>query len=135
PVEKKEVRQWILRITQYADRLLSDLDDLDWPESIKEMQRNWIGKSEGALVAYPVHQSQTKIETFTTRVDTLFGVTAIVIAPEYKHLNSLIDNEHKQEVEAYINAAKNKSDLVRTQLNKEKTGVFTGSYAIHPLTK
>ena len=135
PVERKEVRQWILRITKYADRLLSDLDGLDWPESIKEMQRNWIGKSEGALVKYLVKGSEVEIETFTTRVDTIYGVSAIIVAPEYKHLSNLTDSQHRSEVESYVESVKNKSDQDRTQLNKAKTGVFTGSYAIHPLTK
>lgn len=133
-VERREVRQWILRITEYADRLLSDLDALDWPESIKEMQRNWIGKSEGAEVEYLTEDKNVTITTFTTRVDTVYGVTAIIVAPEYKHLDSLIDKSHQSEVEAYIKSVKNKSELDRTQLNKDKTGVFTGSFATHPLT-
>ena len=137
PVIRKPMRQWILKITEYADRLLDDLDDLDWPESIKEMQRNWIGKSEGAQLAFAVDgfaASAGKLEVYTTRPDTLFGATYLVVAPEHPMINDLATGMHKAQVDAYVLAASRKSDLERTELSKEKTGVFSGSYAVHPLT-
>jgi leucyl-tRNA synthetase len=133
-VERKEIRQWILRISNYADRLINDLDDLAWPEFIKEMQRNWIGRSEGARVSFSVISHESAIPVFTTRVDTLFGVTALVIAPEFKGLDSLVTQSHRVAVADYLAKAKNKSDLERTHLDKTKTGVFTGAFASHPLT-
>ena len=133
PVEKKPMKQWVLKITVYAERLLQDLDELDWPESIKEMQRNWIGKSEGALINFNVDGTDEKFTVFTTRADTLFGATYCVLAPEHAIVPSITTAECKEKVEEYISFAKSKSDLDRTELNKDKTGVFTGAYAINPV--
>ncbi len=132
PVERRPMRQWVLKITAYADRLIEDLDELDWPESIKEMQRNWIGKSEGAEVRFAIDGHDASFEVFTTRPDTLFGATYAVLAPEHSLVDTITTAEQKEAVEAYINQVKSKSDLERTDLAKEKTGVFTGAYAINP---
>ena len=131
-VERKRMRQWVLKITAYADRLLEDLEGLDWPESIKEMQRNWIGRSEGAEVDFKTADGET-IRVFTTRPDTLFGATYMVLAPEHPLVDKLVTPEQRAAVEAYREAAKKKSDLERTELAKEKTGVFTGAYAVNPV--
>ncbi|RMX26042.1 leucine--tRNA ligase [Limosilactobacillus reuteri] len=134
PVYRKPMRQWVLKITAYADRLIDDLDLVDWPESVKEMQRNWIGRSEGASVFFPVvGDEDTKIEVFTTRADTLFGASYVVLAPEQELVDQLTTPEHKVEVEEYKEEASRRSDLERTDLNKDKTGVFTGSYVINPV--
>ncbi|MCC4508168.1 leucine--tRNA ligase [Limosilactobacillus reuteri] len=134
PVYRKPMRQWVLKITAYADRLIDDLDLVDWPESVKEMQRNWIGRSEGASVFFPVvGDEDTKIEVFTTRADTLFGASYVVLAPEQELVDQLTTPEHKAEVEEYKEEASRRSDLERTDLNKDKTGVFTGSYVINPV--
>ena len=134
PVYRKPMRQWVLKITAYADRLIDDLDLVDWPESVKEMQRNWIGRSEGASVFFPVvGDEDTKIEVFTTRADTLFGASYVVLAPEQELVDQLTTSEHKAEVEKYKEEASRRSDLERTDLNKDKTGVFTGSYVINPV--
>ena len=134
PVYRKPMRQWVLKITAYADRLIDDLDLVDWPESVKEMQRNWIGRSEGASVFFPiVGNEDTKIEVFTTRADTLFGASYVVLAPEQELVDQLTTPEHKAEVEKYKEEASRRSDLERTDLNKDKTGVFTGSYVINPV--
>ena len=137
PVERKPMRQWMLRITAYAERLLQDLEELDWPESIKEMQRNWIGKSEGANVVFPLKADGTApketIEVFTTRPDTLFGATYMVLAPEHPLVDRVTSGAQKQAVAGYREAAVKKTDLDRTDLNKDKTGVFTGAYAINPV--
>ncbi|MBB1110210.1 leucine--tRNA ligase [Limosilactobacillus sp. pH52_RY] len=134
PVYRKPMRQWVLKITAYADRLIDDLDLVDWPESVKEMQRNWIGRSEGASVFFPVVGNEdTKIEVFTTRADTLFGASYVVLAPEQELVDQLTTPEHKAEVEKYKEEASRRSDLERTDLNKDKTGVFTGSYVINPV--
>ena len=134
PVYRKPMRQWVLKITAYADRLIDDLDLVDWPESVKEMQRNWIGRSEGASVFFPVvGDEDTKIEVFTTRADTLFGASYVVLAPEQELVDQLTTAEHKAEVEKYKEEASRRSDLERTDLNKDKTGVFTGSYVINPV--
>lgn len=133
PVEKRPMKQWVLKITAYAERLLNDLDDLDWPESIKEMQRNWIGKSNGALINFEVDNTNQKFTVFTTRADTLFGATYCVLAPEHAIVSKITTSEQKEAVDEYIAYAKSKSDLDRTELNKEKTGVFTGAYAINPV--
>ena len=134
-VERKNIRQWILKITEYADRLLEDLDGLDWPEPIKEMQRNWIGRSEGSNIIFVIKDSKEQIEVYTTRADTLFGCTWVVLAPEHplvKNLESDIDN--LSEVKEYIQKSKNKSDLERTELQKDKTGVeLKGIKAINPI--
>ncbi len=133
PVVRKPMKQWMLKITEYADRLLEGLDDLDWPESIKEMQRNWIGKSEGAQVKFKTEDGEENIEVFTTRPDTLFGATYMVLAPEHDLVEKLMTPEQHHAVKEYQEAAALKSDLERTELNKEKTGVFLGSYALNPV--
>lgn len=133
PVERRPMRQWILKITAYADRLLEDLDDVDWPESIKEMQRNWIGRSEGAEVTFQIDNHEETFTVFTTRPDTLFGATYAVLAPEHALVDKITTAEQKEAVEAYLEKIKSKSDLERTDLAKEKTGVFTGAYAVNPV--
>ncbi|OCS92918.1 leucine--tRNA ligase [Caryophanon latum] len=133
PVVRKPMRQWVLRITKYADRLLDDLEEVDWPESIKDMQRNWIGRSEGAQVRFAIDGSEQTFEVFTTRPDTLFGATYAVLAPEHKLVADITTPEQKEAVEAYLEKVSLKSDLERTDLAKEKTGVFTGAYAINPI--
>ncbi|MFN0207765.1 MAG: leucine--tRNA ligase [Planctomycetota bacterium] len=138
PVVKKNIRQWILKITEYADRLLDDLDGLDWPENVKTMQREWIGRSEGAKVIFkiatPKLASPEEFEVFTTRPDTLFGATYCVLAPEHALIDKITTPERKSEIVAYQEAAKRKTDLARTDLAKEKTGVFTGAFATNPAT-
>jgi len=133
PVERQPLRQWMLRITQYADRLESDLENLNWPEAIKLQQRNWIGKSTGAEVIFTelIHKEQIKV--FTTRPDTLFGVTYMVLAPEHPLVTKITTGDHHAEVDSYIEETKKKSDIQRTHLEKEKTGVFTGAYAVNPV--
>jgi leucyl-tRNA synthetase len=132
PVIRKPMKQWMLKITEYADRLLNDLEGLDWPESIKEQQRVWIGKSEGATVKFEVDGAKEFIEVFTTRPDTLFGATYMVLAPEHKLVDVIATSENKAAIETYRTACAAKSDLERTELNKDKSGVFTGAYAINP---
>lgn len=132
-VIRKPMRQWMLKITAYADRLLDDLEELDWPESIKEMQRNWIGRSVGANVTFKVAGTDKTFTVFTTRPDTLFGATYTVLAPELDLVKEITTPEQMQAVEDYIAQAAKKSDLNRTDLAKEKTGVFTGAYAINPV--
>jgi len=132
-VEKKNLKQWMLRIPLYAERLLSGMDMLDWPEGIKDMQRNWIGRSTGAEVDFAIDGLNEKITVFTTRPDTLFGATYMVIAPEYSLVNLITTDENRKAVNDYIKAASLKSDLDRTDLAKEKTGIFTGRYAINPV--
>src|SRR5437667_9148812 len=133
PVVRKPMRQWMLRITAYAERLLNDLDTIEWSHSLKEMQRNWIGRSEGAEVDFPVADFNATIRVFTTRADTLFGATYMVLAPEHKLVDLITDSELRAEVQAYKTAVAKKSDLERTELAKEKTGVFTGAYALNPV--
>ncbi|MGG4460410.1 leucine--tRNA ligase [Brevibacillus porteri] len=133
PVERRPMKQWVLKITAYAERLLADLDELDWPESIKEMQRNWIGRSEGAEVTFGIEGHDESFTVFTTRPDTLYGATYAVLAPEHKLVEQITVPAQKEAVEAYLDQAKHKSDLERTDLAKEKTGVFTGAYAINPV--
>ncbi|MGA0163252.1 MAG: leucine--tRNA ligase [Bdellovibrionota bacterium] len=136
PVERKNMRQWVLRITAYADRLLEDLEELDWPESIKEMQRNWIGKSEGAHIQFKIENNESDlIEVFTTRPDTLFGATFVVLAPEHPLVEKLTSPSQRAAVESYRQKAALKSDLDRTDLAKEKSGVFLGSFVVHPFTQ
>ena len=132
PVIRKPMRQWILKITAYADRLIEDLDELDWPESIKDMQRNWIGRSEGASVTFKIKGTEESYTVFTTRPDTLFGATYSVLSPEHPLVDMITTAEQKEAVEAYKQEIQSKSDLERTELSKEKTGVFTGAYAINP---
>ncbi len=133
PVERRPMRQWVLKITKYADRLLDDLEEVDWPESIKDMQRNWIGRSEGAQVKFTIANTDKDFEVFTTRPDTLFGATYCVLAPEHKLVDEITTAEQRAAVEAYLEKVKMKSDLERTDLAKEKTGVFTGAYAVNPI--
>lgn len=130
-VEKKKMRQWFFRITAYADELLSSIDDLEWPEKIKTMQRNWIGKSEGAEIEFAVEDSDIKVKVFTTRPDTLYGATYIALAPEHKLVEKLVKQDIQSEVDEYIRLSTKKSEIER-QENKEKTGVFTGSYVVNP---
>ncbi|MGD9613184.1 MAG: leucine--tRNA ligase, partial [Kiritimatiellia bacterium] len=130
-VERRSMRQWVLKITEYAERLLADLDELDWPESIKEMQRNWIGKSTGAEVDFAIGGETVRV--FTTRPDTLFGATYLVLAPEHPLVAQIATPEQAAAVAAYRLAAAGKSDLERTELAKEKSGVFTGAYATNPV--
>lgn len=132
PVIRRPMKQWMLKITEYADQLLEDLDDLDWPESIKEMQRNWIGKSYGATVTFDIPSNNCSFNVFTTRPDTLFGSTYCVLAPEHHLVDKITTAENKDVVQAYKNECESKSDLDRTDLSREKTGVFTGAYAINP---
>lgn len=135
PVYRVPMRQWVLKITAYADRLIDDLDLVDWPESVKEMQRNWIGRSEGASVKFKVvGHDGVEIEVFTTRADTLFGASYVVLAPENELVDQLTTPEQKAAVDAYKEEVSRRSDLERTELSKEKTGVFTGAYVINRLT-
>ena len=133
PVDRKNMKQWVMDIQDYAEILLSGLDDLDWPESTKEIQRNWIGKSVGAEVKFKVANSDKYFTVFTTRADTLFGATYCVLSPEHELVDILTTPEFKQAVKEYKKVAAAKSDLERTELNKEKTGVFIGAYAINPV--
>jgi leucyl-tRNA synthetase len=134
PVEKRMMRQWFLRITAYAERLLGDLEELDWTESMKDMQRNWIGKSEGASLNFRVENSDATIEVFTTRPDTVFGVDFITLAPEHELVATLTTENRNTEVQAYVNAAKNRSERERMADVKRISGVFTGAYALHPFS-
>ncbi|MBI6864618.1 leucine--tRNA ligase [Lysinibacillus fusiformis] len=133
PVERRPMKQWMLKITAYADRLIDDLEEVDWPESIKDMQRNWIGRSEGAEVTFGIDGTDENFTVFTTRPDTLFGATYCVLAPEHKLVEQITTVEQRQAVEDYLEKVKMKSDLERTDLAKEKTGVFTGAYAVNPI--
>ena len=134
PVVRKNMKQWVMDIPKYADSLIDGLDEIDWPDSTKEIQKNWIGRSEGAEVVFKIDGfSDLDFTVFTTRPDTLFGATYCVFAPEHKLVKKITTQEQKQEVEEYINLAASKSDLERTELNKEKTGVFTGAYAVNPV--
>jgi leucyl-tRNA synthetase len=133
PVERRPLRQWMLRITAFADRLLEGLDGLDWPEGIKLLQRNWIGRSEGALIRFALQNSDCHVEVFTTRPDTLFGATYMILAPEHPLVASITMPDQAECVEQYKASVASKSDLDRTELNKEKSGVFTGAYAINPV--
>ncbi len=134
-VEKKNLKQWMLRIQLYAERLLKGIDDLDWPEGIKDMQRNWIGRSTGAEVDFSIEGMYEKLTVFTTRPDTLFGATYMVLAPEHPLMDLITTDEKRSEVDDYVRASALKSDLDRTDLAKDKTGVFTGRYAINPVNK
>src|SRR5690606_14086082 len=132
-VTKKELEQWMLRITAYADRLLEDLKELDWPDHVKKMQVDWIGRSEGARVKFPLEQGDECVEVWTSRVDTLFGVTFVVLAPEHPLVERLTTPEQRAAVNAYREETLSKSNVER-MAGKEKTGVFTGSYVTHPFT-
>ena len=133
PVYRVPMRQWALKITAYADRLLEDLDDVDWPDAIKEQQRNWIGRSIGASVNFKVKNSDAEVEVFTTRADTLFGATYLVLSPEHALVSEIVSDDQKEAIEAFKKSIASKSDLERTDLNKDKAGVFTGAYAINPM--
>ena len=133
PVVRKPMRQWMFRITEYAESLLKGLDSLDWPDHVKELQRNWIGKSEGSEVIFHIKDINSNITVFTTRPDTLFGATYLVLAPEHPLVRELATAEYLERVELYIGESQKKSDLDRGDLNKNKTGVFLGSYAINPV--
>jgi leucyl-tRNA synthetase len=133
PVERRLMRQWMLKITEYAERLLTDLEDVDWPEGVKEMQRNWIGKSHGADVVFAIADTDLDFTVFTTRPDTLFGATYCVLAPEHPLVAEVTTDDHRARVEAYVAEAAQKSDLDRTDLAKAKSGVFTGALAINPV--
>jgi len=135
PVYRVPMKQWMLKITSYAERLLKDLDPLDWPESTKELQRNWIGRSEGLQMRFPLENGQDEIEIFTTRPDTIFGVTYMVLAPEHPLVEKLTTQEQKLEVKRYQEKASQKSEINRQEATQEKTGAFTGSYALNPLTQ
>ena len=133
PVVRRNMKQWVMDIPKYAEKLINGLDNINWPESTKEMQRNWIGKSTGALVTFKIDGTDKSFEVFTTRCDTLFGATYCVLSPEHKLVDVITSDAQKQEVETYKKICATKSDLERTELNKEKTGAFTGSYAINPV--
>ena len=133
PVVRRNMKQWVMDIPKYAEKLLTGLDNIDWPESTKEMQRNWIGKSIGAIVNFKVADTDKSFKVFTTRCDTLFGATYCVLSPEHKLVDEITTADKKEEVEAYKKACAAKSELERTELNKEKTGVFIGSYAVNPV--
>ncbi|MGR3912138.1 MAG: leucine--tRNA ligase [Candidatus Rhabdochlamydia sp.] len=133
-IERRPLKQWVLKITKYADRLLEDLELLDWPDSLKRLQTHWIGRSEGAKLFFSLENFEEKVAVFTTRADTLFGVSFLVLAPEHPLVEEITSLEQKEHVNAYLQGVKAKSDLERTDLCKEKTGVWTGSYALHPVT-
>lgn len=133
PVYRRPMRQWVLKITAYAERLLEDLEEVDWPESVKAMQRNWIGKSEGAKVTFKIEGTEESFEVFTTRPDTLFGATYVVLAPEHELIEKIVPKTYQSDVQEYIKSVEKKSDMDRTSLNKDKTGVFTGVYVINPV--
>lgn len=133
PVYRVPMRQWALKITAYADRLLEDLDDVDWPDAIKEQQRNWIGRSIGASVNFKVKDSDAEVEVFTTRADTFYGVTYLVLSPEHALVSEIVSDDQKDAIEAFKKSIASKSDLERTDLNKDKSGVFTGAVAINPI--
>jgi len=136
PVYRTPMKQWVLKITKYAESLLNGLEDLDWPENIKEVQKNWIGKSEGVEINFSIKDSSKEpIKVYTTRSDTLFGATYMVIAPEHPLVDKIVTEEQKTAVEKYTKETQQKSDFDRTEINKNKTGIFTGSYAINPLSK
>jgi len=134
PVEKKSMKQWLLRITAYADRLLTGLNEIDWSDSVKEVQRNWIGKSEGAMINFRIKNSDLQLQIFTTRPDTIFGATFMTLAPEHEYLFRLTTSDRKTAVENYVKEVKNRSDRERMADVKRITGVFTGAYAIHPFS-
>ena len=127
------MKQWVMRITDYADRLLDDLSELDWPESIKLSQQNWIGKSEGAEIKFSIDNNNS-IEVFTTRTDTIFGATYLVLAPEHPLINQITTDKYRKSISEYVEQASKKSDLERQENEKNKTGVFTGSFALNPIS-
>ena len=133
-VEKKALKQWFFKITEYADRLVKDLDDVDWSDALKSMQRNWIGRSKGAEIDFKIQDSDKQLTVFTTRPDTLYGATFMVVAPEHPMVKEITSDDQKQVIDNYIKQAQAKSDVERQETNREKTGVFTGAYAINPAT-
>ena len=133
-VEKKDLSQWFFRITKYAEELLDGLDNINWPESTKLMQKNWIGRSDGTTVIFQIADTDEKLDIFTTRVDTIYGATFIVVAPEHHILEHIVSEEKREEVDAYIEKAKTTSEIERSTLERDKTGVFTGAYGINPIT-
>ena len=133
PVIRKNMRQWVIDIPKYAERLLEGLDEIDWPNSTKEIQKNWIGKSIGAHVDFKIKNTDKSFTVFTTRCDTLFGATYCVLSPEHVLVDEITTEEQKEKVDNYKKVCSTKSDLERTELNKDKTGVFTGAYAINPV--
>lgn len=135
PIERRPLKQWILKITEYAERLLNDLDDLDWPDYLKKLQRNWIGKSRGATIKFVETKTSSVIRTFTTRADTIFGVSYLILAPEHPLVAKITTDDQKELVEKYKADILSKSDLERTELNKDKSGVWTGAYVHHPITQ
>jgi leucyl-tRNA synthetase len=135
PVEKRDLTQWFFKITDYADELLAGLDELEWPERTKTLQRNWIGRSDGVEIEWPVPGAGVAVQTFTTRPDTLYGVTFLALAPEHPLLASIVAPDRRAEVEAYVTGSRRLSEIERTSTEKEKSGVFTGAHAIHPLTR
>ena len=135
PVVRRPLKQWIFKITEYADRLLKDLDLLDWPDHLKRLQKNWIGKSEGVTLDFALENTGKKIPVFTTRIDTLYGVSFVAIAPEHPFVSQIVTNEKKDEVDRFLAEVASKSDLERTDLAKEQTGVWTGAYVLHPITQ
>lgn len=136
PIERKPLRQWMFKITDYAERLLEDLDDLNWPDSLKNVQRHWIGRSEGLNIHFRLFDhKETIITAYTTRHDTIFGATFLVLAPEHPLVKEIVTEEQRKKVEAYIKESQNKGDLERTDLAKDKTGIFTGAYAINPINQ
>lgn len=134
PIQRRPLTQWVLKITAYADRLLKDLDLVDWPEGLKRLQRNWIGRSEGALIDFAIAGCEERLSVFTTCPHTLFGVTYMVLSPEHPLVKRVTTKEAQRDVDSYLKVTSEKSDLERTELSKEKTGVFTGGYALHPFT-
>lgn len=135
PVEKRPLRQWVLKITKYAQKLLDDLEELDWPDYLKRLQKNWIGRSEGAKITFVEQEKKHPITIFTTRPDTLFGATYLVLSPEHSLISKITSEEHIEAVKAYQKFSAAKSDMERTDLNKDKTGVFTGAFAINPVNQ
>ena len=135
PVIRKNMKQWVIDIPAYAEKLLAGLEDVDWPESTKEIQRNWIGKSIGAHVHFQVDGHDEQFTVFTTRCDTLFCATYCVLAPEHELVAKITTPQQKEAIEAYVKVCATKSELERTELNKDKTGVFTGAYAINPVNQ
>lgn len=133
PVVRKNMKQWVIDIPKYAEKLLDGLNDVDWPESTKEMQRNWIGKSVGAEVNFKIANTDLEFTVFTTRPDTLYGATYCVLSPEHELVDRITTNNQQHDVDKYKKVCATKSDLERTELNKEKTGVFTGAYAVNPV--
>jgi len=133
-VEKKDLSQWFFRITKYAEELLDGLENINWPESTKLMQKNWIGRSEGTTVFFEIADTEEKLNIFTTRVDTIYGATFIIVAPEHHILEHIVSDEKREEVNAYVEKAKNTSEIERSTLERDKTGVFTGAYGINPIT-